>query len=149
VPASRIQFVSVLDMLDVFRSSFDEDRRTGEPRYAQLYKRFAEARLLVLDDLGAERPTEWTQEQLNKLIDSRARNELRALVYDELRARRTRPVDHAALLFAPGVPGRRVGSDRRGLAAAVPEGEHVRDQMFVSSVQMCYAGLRNLSAHLA
>jgi DNA replication protein DnaC len=30
----------------------------------------------VLDDVGAERPTEWTQEQLNKLIDYRACNEL-------------------------------------------------------------------------
>lgn len=76
IPASTIQFISVLDMFDFWRSSFDEDRRTGEPRYAQLYKRFAEARLLILDDLGAERPTEWTQEQLNKLIDYRARNEL-------------------------------------------------------------------------
>ena len=62
--------------MTVFRTSFDEGRRTGEPRYAQLYKRFAEARRLDLDDLGAERPTEWTQDQLNKLIDSRARNEL-------------------------------------------------------------------------
>jgi DNA replication protein DnaC len=34
--------------------------------------------LLVLDDVGAERPTEWTQDQLNKLIDYRGRNELPA-----------------------------------------------------------------------
>jgi DNA replication protein DnaC len=76
VPATKIQFVSVLDMIDRWRRSFDEDKRTGEPRYAQLYQRSAEASLLILDDLGAERPTEWTQEQLNKLIDYRARNEL-------------------------------------------------------------------------
>ncbi len=76
VPAAAIRFVSVLDMFDLWRNSFDEDRRTGEPRFAQLFKRCAEARLLILDDLGAERPTEWTQEQLNKLIDYRARNEL-------------------------------------------------------------------------
>jgi hypothetical protein len=68
--------VSVLDMFDLWRSSFDEDRRTGEPRYTQLFKRFAEARLLILDDLGAERPTDWTHDQLHKLIDYRARKEL-------------------------------------------------------------------------
>jgi DNA replication protein DnaC len=76
VSATTIRFVSVLDMFDLWRNSFDEDRRTGEPRFAQLFKRCAEARLLILDDLGAERPTEWTQEQLNKLIDYRARKEL-------------------------------------------------------------------------
>lgn len=32
VPASAIQFVSVLDLFDLLRSSFDENRRTGEPR---------------------------------------------------------------------------------------------------------------------
>ena len=50
VPASTIQFVSVVDMVDLWRSSFDEDRRTGEPRYAQLSRRAALARLLVLDE---------------------------------------------------------------------------------------------------
>ena len=29
---------------------FDEDKRTGEPRYGQLFKRFSEARLLILDE---------------------------------------------------------------------------------------------------
>ena len=76
VPASAIQFISVMDLFDRLRNSFDEDKRTGEPRYGQLFKRFVEARLLVLDDVGAERPTEWTQDQLNKLIDARARQEL-------------------------------------------------------------------------
>ena len=76
VPASAIQFISVLDLFDRLRNSFDEDKRTGEPRYGQLFKRFVETRLLVLDDVGAERPTEWTQDQLNKLIDVRARQEL-------------------------------------------------------------------------
>jgi DNA replication protein DnaC len=50
VSATTIQFVSVLDLFDLWRSSFDEEKRTGEPRYAQLYKRYAEARLLILDE---------------------------------------------------------------------------------------------------
>lgn len=76
IGASKIQFISVVDMFDLWRNSYDEDKRSGEPRYASLFKRFAEARLLILDDLGAERPTDWTQDQLSKLIDHRARNEL-------------------------------------------------------------------------
>jgi hypothetical protein len=35
VPAATIQFVSVLDMFDLWRASFAEDKRTGEPRYAR------------------------------------------------------------------------------------------------------------------
>ena len=50
MPAAKFQFVSVLDMFDLWRSSFDEDNRTGEPRFAQLYKQFAEAHLLILDE---------------------------------------------------------------------------------------------------
>lgn len=76
VGAGSLHFVSVLQMFDDWRASFDEDRRTDEPRYPQLFKRLATARLLVLDDLGAERPTDWTKEQLNKLIDARARADL-------------------------------------------------------------------------
>ena len=76
IGASKIQFISVVDMFDLWRNSYDEDKRTGEPTYKQLFKRFVEARLLILDDLGAERPTDWTQDQLFKLIDGRARDEL-------------------------------------------------------------------------
>ena len=34
--AASIQFLSVIDLFDRFLTSFDEDKRTGEPRYAQL-----------------------------------------------------------------------------------------------------------------
>ena len=36
VPASAIQFVSGLDLLNHLRTSFDEDKRTGEARSGQL-----------------------------------------------------------------------------------------------------------------
>lgn len=35
------------------------------------YQRFAEAHLLILDDVGAEKPSEWTEEQLYRLINHR------------------------------------------------------------------------------
>lgn len=39
-----------MDMFDLWRSYFDEDRRTGELRHTQLYRRFAVARLLIPDE---------------------------------------------------------------------------------------------------
>jgi hypothetical protein len=51
---------------------------------------------------------------LNKLIDARARKELRALVYHQVLARKARAVDHATLQLAPGQSCPRAGSDERG-----------------------------------
>jgi DNA replication protein DnaC len=50
------------------RSTFGEE---SEDTHLALFRRLAEVELLVLDDLGAERQTEWVLEQLYSLVNER------------------------------------------------------------------------------
>jgi DNA replication protein DnaC len=50
------------------RDTFDED---SESSHLELFSRLSEVDLLVLDDLGAERQTEWVLEQLFSLVNER------------------------------------------------------------------------------
>lgn len=58
---SEVVFLPVVELLDQLRP--------GGPEHA--LAEYAAADLLVLDDLGAERPTEWTGERLYALINRR------------------------------------------------------------------------------
>lgn len=74
--------VAVPDLLATMRPGGD----------SALAARARAADLLVLDDLGAEKPSEWTGEQLSALLDARVRDERRQVVttnspYSELAAR--------------------------------------------------------------
>jgi len=83
--------------------------------------------LLVIDDLGRERVTDWWLEQLQRIVDHRCAHERRLIVttntageagavYDELSARYGHPVverllDGGGLLVLDGPPVRHVMSD--------------------------------------
>ncbi|MGX4657077.1 ATP-binding protein [Micromonospora sp. SCSIO 07396] len=83
--------------------------------------------LLILDDLGRERVTDWWLEQLQRIVDHRCAHERRmvvttntganaAAVYDELSARYGHPVverllDGGGLLVLDGPPVRRVTAE--------------------------------------
>lgn len=74
---------SVPDMLAALRPGGDDGTLAARARTADL---------LVLDDLAAERSTEWTAEQLSALMDARVREERRQVVttnatYAELETR--------------------------------------------------------------
>ena len=58
-------FVATSDLLDALRDSYS----TGDN--CLLYERAVQARLLVLDDLGAERTTDWTTSRLYALLNRR------------------------------------------------------------------------------
>ena len=62
--------VTVPDFLAVLRPGGDSN----------LAARARAAELLFLDDLGAEKPSDWTGEQLSALIDARVREERRQIV---------------------------------------------------------------------
>jgi DNA replication protein DnaC len=47
---------------------------------ADAWERAKTAELLVLDDIGAERPTEWAQDQIQGLVDYRYMHELPILM---------------------------------------------------------------------
>ena len=54
------------------RDTFDDD---SQDSHLALFKRLSEVDLLVLDDLGAERQTEWVLEQLFSLVNERWQDE--------------------------------------------------------------------------
>ncbi|NDJ78319.1 MAG: ATP-binding protein [Chloroflexi bacterium] len=64
----RVLFITAPDLLDHLRSTFAPG---AELDYDALFERVRTFPLLVLDDLGAESPTEWAQEKLYQLINHR------------------------------------------------------------------------------
>lgn len=82
---------------------------------------FAVAPVLVLDDLGAERITEWTEEQLYRLADERSRNARPTIVTSNLDGEQLRARYGARVigrLFGGAALIKLDGADRR----ALPEG---------------------------
>lgn len=63
----QVRWCNVGDVLRTIRSSFDRKNMTEE----DTIKLFTSPRVLVLDDLGKERPTEWALEQLFSIINTR------------------------------------------------------------------------------
>jgi DNA replication protein DnaC len=69
----------VTDLLRYLRPAELEDGRA-----ARVWEDAAGADLLILDDLGKEKPTEWTVSQMNDLMDARGRNARRTIVTTNL-----------------------------------------------------------------
>ena len=63
----QVRWCNVGDVLRAIRSSFDQKNVTEE----DVIRRFTDPQVLVLDDLGKERPTEWATEQLFSIINTR------------------------------------------------------------------------------
>ncbi len=61
-------FYDTRDLLKVIRSTYDPVNRTQE---MDVLRPVMEADLLVLDDLGAEKTSEWVDETLNLIVNSR------------------------------------------------------------------------------
>jgi DNA replication protein DnaC len=70
-------FVVVPDLLDHLRSSYSSDAELG---YNQLFEQVRNAPILVLDDLGTQNMTGWTQEKLFQLINHRFNSQLPTVV---------------------------------------------------------------------
>jgi DNA replication protein DnaC len=65
---ARGLFYDTRDLLRVIRSTYDPVNRTQE---MDVLRPVIECDLLVLDDLGAERTSEWVEETLNLIVNSR------------------------------------------------------------------------------
>lgn len=72
----RIAFYPVVELLDAMRPHGDPDA----------YERCESTDYLVLDDLGAERPTDWTAERLYALVNRRWLEGLSTIVTSNLSA---------------------------------------------------------------
>lgn len=71
----NVAFARLVDLLDDFRPGDDSVRRVRDCQRAAL---------LVIDDLGAEKASEWTQERLYSVIDHRYSNCMPLLVTGNL-----------------------------------------------------------------
>ena len=65
-------FWNVQDLLERYKAAFDEDRATETPD--EINRALDRSPLLVLDDFGAHRSTEWADSLLYRLIDYRYAN---------------------------------------------------------------------------
>ena len=66
--AIRGLYFDTRTLLSTIRSSYNPVTRTSE---ADVLSRVMKAELLVLDDLGAERPTDWVEETMNQIVNTR------------------------------------------------------------------------------
>ncbi|MGQ9888232.1 MAG: ATP-binding protein [Aggregatilineales bacterium] len=64
----HVLFVTAPDLLDHLRSTFGPN---SEVAYDQMFDRIRGAQLLIIDDLGAENPSQWAQEKLFQLLNHR------------------------------------------------------------------------------
>jgi DNA replication protein DnaC len=74
---ARGTFYDTRELLRVIRSTFNPVTRTAE---MDILKPVMEADLLVLDDLGAEKPSEWVEETMNLIVNTRY-NERRPTIF--------------------------------------------------------------------
>jgi DNA replication protein DnaC len=95
---ARGMFYDTRDLLRVIRSTYDPVNRTQE---MDVLRPVIEADLLVLDDLGAEKTSEWVEETLNLIVNSRY-SEKRTTVFTSNYDDNPDPTDPDSLLFRIG-----------------------------------------------
>jgi DNA replication protein DnaC len=70
-------FYDVRELLKVIRSTYNPVVRTAE---MDILRPVMEAELLILDDLGAEKPSDWVEETMNLIVNTRY-NERRPTIF--------------------------------------------------------------------
>ncbi len=73
-------FLTVPDLLDMLRFSYDSEDTTFEERFGEIRN----ANLLVLDDLGTQNATAWAQEKLFQILNYRYINHLPLVITTNL-----------------------------------------------------------------
>lgn len=74
------RFVQAAALLDDLKASIPTDST------AAVESRYRSARVLVLDDIGAARPTEWARDRISALIEARMNNEAPTLITSDKNA---------------------------------------------------------------
>lgn len=78
---SDLEWISAPDLLLEIRATFRDGAEQSEKGIIEQY---SECRLLVLDDLGVEKTTEWSLQTLYTIIDRRYREERQTIVTSNL-----------------------------------------------------------------
>lgn len=113
-----VAIYSVPRLLAEIKETYEEG---SQGSYMDLFRRLSEVDLLHLDDLGAERRTEWVLEQLYSIVNERWQEERSIVVttnleYDELRDQ-IGPRTVSRLMEICGDPIPIMGPDRRILSS--------------------------------
>ncbi|MGC4082963.1 MAG: ATP-binding protein [Vicinamibacterales bacterium] len=95
---ARGLFYDTRDLLRVIRSTYDPSIRTTE---LEILRPVMNADLLVLDDLGAEKTSEWVEETMNLIVNTRY-NERRLTIFTSNYKDIPDDTDPNALLFRIG-----------------------------------------------
>jgi DNA replication protein DnaC len=95
---ARGLFYDTRDLLRVIRSTYDPVVRTTE---IEVLRPVMQADLLVLDDLGAEKTSEWVEETLNLIVNTRY-NERRTTIFTSNYEDKPDTTDPDALLVRIG-----------------------------------------------
>ena len=95
---ARGLFYDTRDLLRVIRSTYDQSIRTTE---LEVLRPVMQADLLVLDDLGAEKTSEWVEETMNLIVNTRY-NERRLTIFTSNYKDIPDDTDPNALLFRIG-----------------------------------------------
>ena len=96
---ARGLFYDTRDLLRVIRSTYDPSIRTTE---LEILRPVMKADLLVLDDLGAEKTSEWVEETMNLIVNTRY-NERRLTIFTSNYMDIPDDTDPNSLLFRIGV----------------------------------------------
>ena len=88
------KFITVPDLLEDIRKSFDKETETDPVGF------YSNVDLLILDDLGIEKTTDWTLEKLYQIINFRYEN-LKSTIFTS-----ERPLKELAELFGNRIPSR-------------------------------------------
>jgi DNA replication protein DnaC len=82
-------YITVPDLLYKLRRTFNRDSRDGASEFEDLLDIYRKSPVLLLDDLGAEKSSEWATETLFSIIDYRYRLQLPTMITTNLN-----PYDH-------------------------------------------------------
>jgi DNA replication protein DnaC len=96
---ARGLFYDTRDLLRLIRSTYDPVVRTTE---LEVLRPVMESDLLVLDDLGAEKTSEWVEETLNLIVNTRY-NERRTTIFTSNYEDKPDNTDPDSLLFRIGL----------------------------------------------
>lgn len=80
-----VSFTSVASLMDIFR-----DANTSGCGLHEVISISASPKLLALDDFGAEKPTEWSQEKFLALLDARLRHARPLMITSNLNSKQLR-----------------------------------------------------------
>lgn len=107
--AQAARFWPVVDLIERFRSTFNDDSATETIESVKAEMR--RTPLLVLDDFGAHKSTEWAEERLFDLIDERYRDRRPLIVTTNLTVEQFPPRTKSRI--ASGMVAAFEGRDRR------------------------------------